>query len=77
MNNDWYNEAQPIETRRRFLQKLGQASALTMLGGAPRAMGADGKHGMIVYRLQELTDAGTILLDRSLVIRFPSNIKVK
>ena len=43
MNNDWYNEAQPHETRRRFLKKLGQAGAVTMLGGAPRAMASDAK----------------------------------
>ncbi len=41
--SDWYNEAQPIETRRRFLAKLGQASAATMMMGAPRAMASD-KH---------------------------------
>ncbi|MGA0898913.1 MAG: DUF1501 domain-containing protein [Luteolibacter sp.] len=40
MSDSWYNEAQPHETRRRFLQKLGQASAATMLGAAPRAMGS-------------------------------------
>lgn len=39
--SDWYNEAQPIETRRRFLAKLGQASAATMMMGAPRAMASD------------------------------------
>ena len=27
--------------------------------------------GMVVYRAQELTSAGTRLLDKSLVIRFP------
>lgn len=32
---------------------------------------ADGKHGLLVYRVQELTAAGTRLLDKSLVIRFP------
>lgn len=32
---------------------------------------ADGEHGLIVYRLQEMTAAGTRLLDKSLVIRFP------
>ena len=31
----------------------------------------DGKTGLIVYRVQELTSAGTRLLDKSLVIRFP------
>lgn len=36
------------------------------------AMGkfADGKHGLIVYRVQEVSSEGTRLLDRSLVIRF-------
>ena len=38
---------------------------------------ADGKFGMLVYRAQELTDTGTRLLDKSLVIRFPVKIKVK
>lgn len=32
---------------------------------------ADGKFGLIVYRAQELTSAGTPLLDKSLVVRFP------
>lgn len=32
---------------------------------------ADGKHGLLIYRVQELTAAGTRLLDKSLVIRFP------
>ena len=32
---------------------------------------ADGKHGLIVYRVQELSTEGTRLLDRSLVIRLP------
>jgi hypothetical protein len=32
---------------------------------------SDNKHGIIVYRLQELSTAGTRLLDKSLVIRFP------
>ncbi len=32
---------------------------------------ADNKHGLVVYRMQELSVAGTRLLDRSLVIRFP------
>ena len=41
MSNDWYNENLPNETRRRFLKKLGQAGAVTMLGGAPRAMGSE------------------------------------
>lgn len=32
---------------------------------------ADKKHGLLVYRLQELSVAGTRLLDRSIVVRFP------
>ena len=32
---------------------------------------ADGKHGLVVYRAQELSSEGTRLLDKSLVIRFP------
>ena len=32
---------------------------------------ADQKHGLIVYRVQELSTEGTRLLDKSLVIRFP------
>ena len=36
---------------------------------------ADGKHGMIVYRVQELTGTGTRLLDKSLVVRFQTNIQ--
>jgi len=32
---------------------------------------ADKKHGLIVYRMQELSVAGTRLLDKSLVVRFP------
>lgn len=32
---------------------------------------ADNKYGIVVYRVQELSTAGTILLDKSLVIRFP------
>jgi hypothetical protein len=32
---------------------------------------ADGKYGLIVYRVQELSTEGTRLLDKSLVIRFP------
>jgi hypothetical protein len=37
------------------------------------AMGrhADNKHGLIVYRAQELTTEGSLLLDNRLVIRFP------
>ncbi len=31
---------------------------------------ADDKHGLIVYRVQEISSEGTRLLDRSLVIRF-------
>ncbi len=31
----------------------------------------DGKYAMVVYRVQELTSAGTRLLDKSMVIRFP------
>lgn len=31
----------------------------------------DNSHGLLVYRAQELTAAGTRLLDKSLVIRFP------
>ena len=31
---------------------------------------ADGKHGLVVYRIQEVSAGGTRLLDRSLVIRF-------
>lgn len=30
-----------------------------------------GDHGIVIYRLQELTAAGTVLLDKSLIIRFP------
>ena len=36
---------------------------------------ADGKHGMLVYRVQELTASGTRLLDKSLVIRFQMTAK--
>ena len=32
---------------------------------------ADGKFGLIVYRVQELSSEGTRLLDKSLVVRFP------
>jgi hypothetical protein len=32
---------------------------------------ADNKHGLVVYRAQELTSEGTSLLDNTLVIRFP------
>lgn len=32
---------------------------------------ADGKFGLIIYRVQEMTEAGTLLLNKSLVIRFP------
>lgn len=32
---------------------------------------ADGKYGLIVYRVQELSTEGTRLLDKSLVVRFP------
>jgi hypothetical protein len=32
---------------------------------------ADGKWGLVVYRVQELSSEGTRLLDKSLVIRFP------
>jgi len=32
---------------------------------------ADGKYGLVIYRVQEMTEAGTRLLDKSLVIRFP------
>jgi hypothetical protein len=32
---------------------------------------ADNKHGLVVYRVQELSTTGTRLLDKSLVIRFP------
>ena len=58
----------------RFMEETGLGSTKENI-----ALGhtADGKHGMIVYRLQELTDVGTVLLDRSLVVRFPANIKVK
>lgn len=31
---------------------------------------ADGKHGLVVYRVQEVSTEGTRLMDRSLVIRF-------
>jgi len=31
---------------------------------------ADGKHGLIVYRVQEVSSEGTRLMDRSLVVRF-------
>lgn len=31
---------------------------------------ADGKHGLVVYRLQDVSSEGTVLMDRSLVIRF-------
>ena len=31
----------------------------------------DGKHGLVVYRVQELSSEGTRLLDKSIVIRFP------
>jgi len=31
---------------------------------------ADGKHGLVVYRVQEVSSEGTRLMDRSLVIRF-------
>jgi hypothetical protein len=32
---------------------------------------ADGKFGLIVYRAQELSSAGTPLMDKSIVVRFP------
>ena len=32
---------------------------------------ADGKYGLIVYRVQEMSTEGTRLLDKSLVVRFP------
>lgn len=32
---------------------------------------ADGKYGLVIYRVQEMTEAGTRLLDKSLVVRFP------
>lgn len=32
---------------------------------------ADSKHGLIVYRAQELSTEGTRLLDKSLIVRFP------
>jgi hypothetical protein len=32
---------------------------------------ADNKHGLVVYRAQELTTEGSLLLDNRLVIRFP------
>lgn len=32
---------------------------------------ADGKYGLVIYRVQEMTEVGTRLLDKSLVIRFP------
>ena len=32
---------------------------------------ADHKHGLIVYRAQELSSEGTRLLDKSLIVRFP------
>jgi len=40
---------------------------------------ADGKHCYLIYRVQELTSAGTRLLDKSLVIRFliPNPTKTK
>ena len=58
----------------RFMEETGLGATKENI-----ALGhtADGKHGMIVYRVQELTDTGTRLLDKSLVIRFPANIKVK
>lgn len=31
---------------------------------------ADGKHGLVVYRVQEISSEGTRLMDRSLVVRF-------
>jgi len=31
---------------------------------------ADGKHGLVVYRMQDISSEGTLLMDRSLVIRF-------
>jgi hypothetical protein len=32
---------------------------------------ADNKHGLIIYRAQELSSEGTRLLDKSLIVRFP------
>lgn len=31
---------------------------------------ADGKHGLVVYRLQDVSSVGTLLMDKNLVIRF-------
>jgi len=45
---------------------LGKTKENIALGRA-----ADGKHGLLVYRVQELSDAGTRLLDKSLIVRFP------
>lgn len=46
----------------------------TTLGQTKENMGlgrfADGKHGLVVYRIQEVSTEGTRLLDRSLIIRF-------
>jgi len=51
----------------RFLEK-------TMIGVTKEniALGrmADGKHGIIVYRVQEVSSQGTPLYDRNMVIRF-------
>jgi len=33
---------------------------------------ADGKYGLIVYRLQDVSSAGSLLFDRRMVIRFPN-----
>ncbi len=32
---------------------------------------ADGKYGLLVYRLQDITSTGKVLFDQSMVIRFP------
>ncbi|MDX1679523.1 MAG: hypothetical protein R3242_02220 [Akkermansiaceae bacterium] len=49
---------------------LGQTKENIALGQT-----ADGKYSLIVYRAQEMTAAGTKLLDKSLVIRFPALAK--
>jgi len=45
---------------------LGQTKENLALGRM-----ADGKFGLVVYRVQELSSEGTRLLDKSLVVRFP------
>jgi hypothetical protein len=37
----------------------------------------DGKYNLLIYRAQEMTEAGTPLLDKSIVIRIPQNITEK